>query len=70
MFLTSRHYTTTITKDSLGQVWLILVQRFWGRRPLNFVNVFSLFHHYLHLEKGVAFYLNKVESPSPRDDLY
>ena len=27
---------------------------FWSRF-LNFINVFSLFHHYLPLEKGVAF---------------
>ena len=32
-----------------------LVQLFWWRRYLNFVNVFSLFHNYLPLEMGVAF---------------
>ena len=30
-------------KDALCQVWLKLTQWFWGRRFLNFVNVFSLF---------------------------
>ena len=40
---------------------------FWIRRFLNFVNVFSLFHKYLPLEKGRALHLNKLESPSPMD---
>ena len=40
-------------KDALCQDWLKLVQWFW-RRFLNFVNVFSLFHNYLPLEKGGA----------------
>ena len=35
----------------------------------NFVNVFSLFHYYLPLEKGGALYLNKLESSSPKDGL-
>ena len=35
-----------------------------------FVNVFSLFRNYLHLEKGRALHLNKLESPSPKEDLY
>ena len=35
----------------------------------NFVNVFSQFHNYLPLEKGGALYLNKLESPSPKDAL-
>ena len=36
---------------------------------LNFVNLFSLFLNYLHLEKGMALHLNKFESPSPKDAL-
>ena len=35
----------------------------------NFVNVFSLFRNYLALEKGVALYLNKLESPWPKNAL-
>ena len=35
-------------KDALCQIWLKLAQRFWKRRFLNFVNVFSLFRNYLH----------------------
>ena len=35
----------------------------------NFVNVFWLFSNYLPLEKGGALYLNKLESPSPKDAL-
>ena len=35
----------------------------------NLVNGFSQFHNYLPLEKGGALYLNKLESPSPKDAL-
>ena len=42
-------------KDALWQVWLKLVQWFWRRRFLNFVNVISLFHNYLPLEKENSF---------------
>ena len=34
------------------------------KKFLNFVNVFSLFRNYFPLEKGVALYFNKLESPS------
>ena len=33
------------------------------------VTVFSLFHNYLPLDKGLALYLNKLESLSPKDAL-
>ena len=56
-------------KDALCQVWLKLAQWFWRIRFLNVVNVFSLFHNYLPLEKGWAFHLNKLESPSHKDAL-
>ena len=56
-------------KDALCQVWLKLAQWFWRRGLFNFVNVFSLFHNYLPLEKGGALHLKKLESPSPRDTL-
>ena len=46
-------------------LWLKLAQWFW-RRFFNFVNVFSLFHNYLRLEKGVALPLNKLEQTYPR----
>ena len=52
--------------DALCQVWLKLAQWFWRRRFLNYVNVFSLFHNYLPLEKGGALHLNKLESPSTK----
>ena len=56
-------------KDALCQVPVKLAQWFWSRRFLNLVNVFSLFHNYLSLEKGGALHLNKLESASPRDTL-
>ena len=39
------------------------------RKILKFVNVFSLFHYYLPLEKGRALHLKKHELPSPKDTL-
>ena len=56
-------------KNALCQVLLKLAQRFWRRRFLNFVNLFSLFLNYLPLEKGGALHLNKLEHPSPKDAL-
>ena len=51
-------------RDTLCQVWLKLAQSFWRRRFFNFLNVFSLFHNYLPLEKSGVLHLNKLESPS------
>ena len=56
------------SKDELCQLWLKLAQWFW-RKFITFINVFSLFRNYLGLEKSVALYLNKLESPSPKDAL-
>ena len=53
----------------LCQVWLKLAQWFWRRRFLNFVNVFSLLHNYLPMEKDWDLHLNKPESLSPKDAL-
>ena len=39
------------------------------KKIFDFVNVFSLFHYYLPLEKGGALHLNKNKSPSRRDAL-
>ena len=54
-------------KDDLCQVWLALVRRFWRRKFLNFIHIFSLFCNYHPLEKGVVLHLNKLESSSPKD---
>ena len=37
----------------------------------NFVNVFLLFRNYIYISlgKGRAFHFNKLEYPSPKDDL-
>ena len=56
-------------KDALCQVWLKLARWFWRRGLFYFVNVFSLFHTYLPLEKSGALHLNKHESPSTNDAL-
>ena len=57
-------------KDAVCQVWLKLAQWFWRRRFFNFVNVFSPFRNYLPFEMGVALYLNKIDSPSPKDAFF
>ena len=58
-------------KDALCQVCLKLAQWFWRRKLyFNFVNVFWLFSNHLPLEMGGALHLNKLESPSPKEDLY
>ena len=56
-------------KDSLCKVWLNLAWLFCRRRFLNFVNIFTLFHYYLALEKGMALHLNKIEFPSHKNTL-
>ena len=38
-----------------------------GKQVLNFVNLFLVFRNYLPFEKNVALYLNKHESPLPKD---
>ena len=58
-----------LPKDALCQVWLKLAQWFWRRRFFNFVNVFLQFRNYLHLEKGKALLLIKLEYLSPKDFL-
>ena len=57
-------------KNALCQGWLKLAQWSWRRRFFKFVNVFSLLRNYLSLEKGGSLHLKKLESPSPKNDLY
>jgi hypothetical protein len=56
-------------KDKLYQVWLNLACKFWRRRFLKKISAFSLFRYYLPLERCYPLSLNKLESPSPNDDL-
>ena len=54
----------------MNQVWLTLVQSFLRRRFFLISSMyFLLFRNYLPLEKGGAFHLNKLDSPSPKDAL-
>ena len=58
-------------KNALSQVWFKLALWFWRRRLFfNFVNVYSLFHNYLPLEKGRALPLKKLEFPLSKDALW
>ena len=49
--------------------WLKLTHWCWLRRFWNIVGIFSLYRYYLSLETGVAFHLNKLEFPWPKDAL-
>ena len=59
------------SKDALGQDWMKSAQWFLRRRLLNIFNIILYFcyMYYLPLEKGVAFNLNKHESPPSKDAL-
>jgi hypothetical protein len=55
-------------KDDLCQVWLELAQWFW--RFLNDPNPFLHICDYLPFEEDLSLYLNKLELPSSKDNLY
>jgi hypothetical protein len=59
-----------LPKDDLCQVWLKLAQWFWRRRFLNDPTPFFHFCDYLPFEEDLALYLNKLEFPLPKDNLY
>jgi hypothetical protein len=56
-------------KDNLYQVWLNLACWFWRRRFKKFFSVFLLFRYYISLERSNHLCLNKLKSPTPKDDL-
>jgi hypothetical protein len=57
-------------KDDLCQVWLKLAKWFWRRRFLNDPTPFLHFCDYLPFEEDLALYLNKLEFPLPKNNLY
>jgi hypothetical protein len=57
-------------KDDWCQVWLHLAQWFWRKGFLNDLTSFSHFCDYLPFEEDLAIYLNKLEFPSSKDNLY
>ena len=57
------------TQECFCKVWLKLDQWWCRRKSIKVFNVFLLFHNYLPFEKSVALYMNKLESPSPKDAL-
>jgi hypothetical protein len=59
-----------LPKDDLGQVWLKLAQWFWRRRFLNDPTPFLHFCDYLPLKQDLTLYLNKLEFPLPKDNVY
>jgi hypothetical protein len=59
-----------LPKDDLCQVWLKLAKWFWRRRFLNDSTPLLHFCDYLPFEQELALYLNKLEFPSPKDNLY
>jgi hypothetical protein len=56
-------------KDDLFLVWLKLAQWLW-KRLFNDPTPFFTFCDYLPFEEDLALYLNKLEFPSPKDNLY
>ena len=58
-----------LSKDVLCQVWLKSAKRFLKRRLLNIDYVFSLIGNYFPFKMGVALHLNKLDSPSSKNDL-
>jgi hypothetical protein len=59
-----------LSKDNLCQVWLKLAHWFWRRKFLNDPTPILYFCDYLPFEVDLALYLNKLESPLPKDNLY
>ena len=57
-------------KNDLCQVSLKLAQWFWRGRFLNDPTLFLHFCDYLLFEEDLALYLNKLEFPLPKDNLY
>ena len=62
-------FESPLPKNALCQVWLKLAQWFRRRRFFNIFNIILHFRYYIPLEKGVALYLNKLESPLPKNAL-
>ena len=56
-------------KNVLCQVWLKLALWFLRKRFLQSVDIFLLFRYFLPLEKDKVLYLNKLETPSPKNAL-
>ena len=60
------HLNFLLLKIVLSQACILkLAKQFRRRRFSNVFNVVSLFRYYLHLEKVVDLYLNKIESHHP-----
>ena len=60
---------SVLSQDDLCPVWLKLAQWFW-KRCLNYPTLCLNFYDYLPFEEDLALYLNTLESPSPKDNLY
>jgi hypothetical protein len=57
-------------KDELCEVWLELPQWFWRKSFLNDPNPFLNFCDYLPFGEDLVLYLNKLEFPSPKYNMY
>ena len=69
MALHLHKFESTLRKDGLCQVWLIIGPVFLEDFFLILSIEFFLFSLYLPLEKGVVLHFNKLESTLPKDDL-
>jgi hypothetical protein len=70
LLLNKRTCISHLPKDDLCKVCSKLAQRFWGRRFLNDPTQLVHFCDYLPFEEDLVLYLNKLESPSPKDNWY
>jgi hypothetical protein len=52
------------------QIWAILAQWFSRKKIFNDLSNFLHFYDYLPFKEDLALYLNNLEFPLPRDDLY
>jgi hypothetical protein len=58
------------SKNDLCKVWLKLAQWFWRKTFLNDPTTFFFFCDYLPFQEDLALYLNKLEFPLPKDNIY
>jgi hypothetical protein len=64
------NFNHSSSPEELCQVWLKLAQWFWKRRFFKDSTLFLNFCDYLLFEEELALYLNKIEFPSSKDNLY
>ena len=57
-------------QEAFISISAFLAQWFLRRRFLNDTTLFLNFRDYLPFDEGLVLHLNKIEAPSPKDDVY